>query len=392
MTAPIPAVSPAARTERPRRIALSTAIFAAALVLVCGLTVFTGLAPMRYMAHDNFFLLDNAYRVAQGQVPHRDFSSAWGPVIYLVDAVGLFLSGMGPDGLAYANAVFGALIGIWAYGIGRVRLPSPAACWMGIYTLLLIMSPFSLGFRPLMFSEAMIYNRYGYALLGIILVECCCHAMGNATGVADERKGAISSGAALAVLGFLKISFAMMAVPFLLFSLLRSSGRNKRLLTFGAAFGLVAFLFSSYLRFDLGDMFRDLAMAAHARSGSWRPGEILGVVFGKESAPLVLLWIAVALANRARAREESEWPIRELLMVLITLGVGGVLISTNNQPGTLPLTVFAALVLADASLLRLGSDGQPDVRTILDPSCATDADDGLRRYGALKRAHYVERS
>src|ERR1035438_6771633 len=67
-------------------------LFVAALCAVCGLTVFTGLAPVVMFGHDIFFFLDNSYRVLQGQIPHRDFQSAWGPLMYLIDAVGLKLS------------------------------------------------------------------------------------------------------------------------------------------------------------------------------------------------------------------------------------------------------------------------------------------------------------
>jgi hypothetical protein len=64
----------------------SDVVFAAALVVICGLSVWVGIAPLRLFEHDTFVLLDNGYRVAQGQVPHRDFSSAWGPAIYLIEA------------------------------------------------------------------------------------------------------------------------------------------------------------------------------------------------------------------------------------------------------------------------------------------------------------------
>ena len=390
------ASAPPVAQARSRRFDFSGAVFAAALVLVCGLTVFTGLAPMRLLEHDNFFLLDNAYRVAQGQVPHRDFSSAWGPVIYLADATGLFLSGMRPAGLAYANALFGALIGVWAYRIGRARLVSLSACWMGVYTLLLIAAPFSLGYLPLLFSEAMVYNRYGFALLGIILVECGAHALGTGTGARDQTKGAISSGAAFAILAFLKVTFAIVAVPFLLLSLVRGPGRNHRLFTLCAASALVLFLFSCYLRFDFRDLLQDLAMAANARGRSWSPGAIPGLAFGKEGMPLVFLVAAVTLAkytlSEVRSRETpladahgpdrrspdpsrdregamearlgSKWPVRELLMALLTLGVGGALLSSNNQPGTMPLNVFVALLLADSSLVRLRWGARPGLSTL----------------------------
>src|SRR5664280_3834275 len=59
-------------------------LFIGALFAICGLTVFIGLAPVVMFGHDIFFFLDNCYRVLQGQIPHRDFQSAWGPLPYLI--------------------------------------------------------------------------------------------------------------------------------------------------------------------------------------------------------------------------------------------------------------------------------------------------------------------
>src|ERR1035441_3948809 len=92
--------------------------------------------------------------------------------MFLIDAVGLRLAGLRPEGLGYATAIFGGLVSIWAYLVARRRVSPEAACVVGIYTLLLIAAPFSLGYGPLNFSHAMIYNRYGFALLGIIVLEC----------------------------------------------------------------------------------------------------------------------------------------------------------------------------------------------------------------------------
>lgn len=310
---------------------------------------------MRAFEHDVFFLLGNAYRVAEGQIPHRDFSSSWGAVIYLVDAAGLLLSRMRPDGIAYANALFAALTGIWAYRIGRTRLCAAAACCMGIYTVLLTAAPFALGFNPVLFTHAMIYNRFGFALLGIILVECASHALGLDSDAGDGTSGAVSSGAALALLGFLKISYAFAAVPFLLLGYGCGSKRGKRFFTLCAASATATALFFAYLRFDVIDLFRDLAMAADARSRSWQPGQMftLGVGQVSESVPLVLLAAALMLIGRSEPRLKSALPLGELLLALVTLGAGGFLMSTNFQPATLPLNVFAALVLGNTFLIRL---------------------------------------
>jgi hypothetical protein len=304
-------------------------LFFGALAVICGLAVFIGLAPIVMFGHDIFFFLDNSYRVLQGQVPHRDFESAWGPLIYLINAVGLRLSGLRPDGIGYANAIFGALIATWAYRIARRRMSPVAACGMGIYTLLLIVAPFSLGFGALNFSHAMVYNRYGFALLGIIILECQ-PASGN-------PEGGRSTGVAIGLLAFLKITFAMVAVPLLLVIGGASLFRKRRLVAVCSGGAIVAALLLLYLRFDLADMLHDLMMAASGRSRSWDPHTILLRGFPlTEGVPLLLLaWMS--------ATSRLRW----FGVAIAILALQGFLLSTNQQPNTLPLNGFLAVVLAD---------------------------------------------
>jgi hypothetical protein len=322
-----------ARTEWRR----ADLIFVAGLAAICGLTIAVGIAPLRVFEHDTFFALDGAFRVLRGQVPHRDFSSAWGPVLFLMDAAGLALSGLRPAGIGYANALWGALIAVWAYWIGRSRFTPGRACIAGIYTLLLIVGPYALGYSPLSFSHAMAYNRYGFALLGIILLECSdCR----------DRAGAFSSGVAWALLVFLKVSYAVMAVPFLLIAWIYSDSRKQRLIWLGAGAGLVTLLLLSYLRFSVGAMWQDWISAASGRSRTWNWGGTLNAASGAEGIPLVLM-AGIVCVNSPRAIR-----VRLAVMALATLVVSLILLSTNHQAESLPLTGLAALVLANEGIAR----------------------------------------
>lgn len=318
--------------------------FVAGLAAICGLTVAVGMAPLRVFEHDTFFALDGAFRVLRGQIPHRDFSSAWGPVLFLLDAAGLALSGLRPAGIGYANALWGALIGVWAYWIARSRFISGHACVAGIYTVLLIVGPYALGYSPLSFSHAMAYNRYGFALLGIILLESSdCH----------DRAGAFSSGVAWALLIFLKISYAVMAVPFLLISWTYSESRKQRLIWLSAGAGVVTLLLLSYLRFDFMAIWQDWISAASGRSRTWSWGGTLNAASIAEALPLVLM-AGIVCAN-------ASWAIRlrQAAIALATLVVSLVLLSTNHQAESLPLTGFAALILAKEGMARGSQASQP---------------------------------
>jgi hypothetical protein len=318
------------------------------LVLVCGLSAFIGVAaPLGNFAHDTFFFLDNAYRVAQGQVPHRDFSSAWGPVMFLIDAAGLWLSGMRPTGFGYANAVVGALIAIWAFAIVRPRWSSASACVLGIYTLLLVVAPFPIGMDPTDFGYAMSYNRYGYALFGIIMVECAAFASSTQSGIRDPIGGAISTGIALGLLVFLKISYAFVAVPFVAALMIGGGvGRVRRLIGLGGGFAILAVLVLSYLRFDVADMLQDLATAAAARRLSLHLLHPIGALDLVQGILIVVL--ASGLIHGARTGSERAARLRGALFAILTLAAGYFLLISNQQPDTFPLNGYAALALVAA--------------------------------------------
>jgi hypothetical protein len=321
-------------------------IFVACLGLVCGLSVFIGLpTPLGNYAHDTFFFLDNAYRVIQGQVPHRDFSSAWGPVIYLIQAVGLALSGMRPPGLGYANALFGAAIAVWAFLIVRLRWSPACACAIGIYTILLISSPFPISGNPLDFGYAMVYNRYGYALFGIIMMECAAYAAPTHGRTRQSAIGTVSTGTALGLLAFLKISYAIVALGFIVVMMVcADAGRVRRLIALSGGFAMVTLLTVAYLRFDVSDMLRDLATAAAARrlALQLRP---LPVIDWVQGVSLLIFAASRYGATDNADRTRAAW-FRGALFALLSVAAGYILLITNAQVDTFPLNAYAAIALS----------------------------------------------
>lgn len=326
------------------------AIFIAALVLVCGLSAFIGIAaPLGSFAHDTFFLLDNAYRVIQGQVPDRDFSSAWGPVMFLIDAAGLKLSGMRPTGIGYANALFGSLIAIWAFLIVRTKWSSASACAVGIYTILLITAPFPISSNPFDFGYAMIYNRYGYALFGIVMMECAVAAPPVHSGTRPSMGGAISTGIALGLLAFLKISYAIVAVPFVAVLVVAAgTGATRRLIGLSSGFAILAVLILCYLRFDVSDMLRDLATAAAARQRSLQPFCLISALDLIQCILVLLFAVGMAYSAKLGIARDRAARFHGALFALLTAAAGYLLLISNQQSDTFPLNGYAAVALVAA--------------------------------------------
>jgi hypothetical protein len=292
--------------------------------------------------------------------------------MFLIDAGGLLLSGMRPTGLGYANALFGSAIAIWAFLISRTRW---SACVVGIYTILLITAPFSLGHNPYDFSYAMIYNRYGYAIFGIIIIECADVMMRSATNAPQTRLwfhpialGGLSTGVALGLLTFLKISYGMVAALFVACSVVAAeTDRPRRLIWICSGFTALAILVLCYLRFDLHDMLQDLTIAARARQGSLhlRPLSLLELI----QVIAILIFAGLRLGPVA---DSFASRFGRPLFALMTVAAGYLLLISNAQPSEFPLNGYAAVALAAdcnrratrSPVKRLGS-GMAPLRVLL---------------------------
>jgi hypothetical protein len=98
--------------------------FLGCLLTICGIRALSGAVPTREYGHDIFILLDNGWRIINGQRPHLDYTSAWGPVTFLIAALGMKLSHYTVDGIGYVSAIFGFVIGLWSYAVSRDRMES----------------------------------------------------------------------------------------------------------------------------------------------------------------------------------------------------------------------------------------------------------------------------
>src|SRR4051794_12500288 len=182
--------------RRPRRWALlATAIV---VIAVCGLRAYAGLSGVRVYSHDAFGVLDGAWRVMHSQTPHADFYTPLGPATYWWTALGLRMASGDAAGLGWSQALAGFVAGTWMWLLARRRLRIAAAVALCVYVVLLTVDPVSVGEPPPNVS-CMFYNRYGYALIALLLVE--------ALQGGEEMADGASTGVALGIALFLKASY-----------------------------------------------------------------------------------------------------------------------------------------------------------------------------------------
>ena len=326
---------------------------AALLVVILGICLRTGFMPIRSYVEDVIFFADNAWRVLWGQRPHVDYSSGLGPVTYLISALGMKAAGGNLNGLGYGNAFAGVAIGIWAYGLLVKRVSGVLAVAGAAMLCLLALAPVQLGESFRLSTIAMSYNRQGYALLGLLIIESFpLRPEEPARGVA----GAVSTGAVCAILLFLKANYFLVGLVLAAASLLWN-GRleRRRVIGLAAGFGVVALAFLAYLRFDLGAMLADLRMAADARSGAISPAFVIQVFAENFPGFLILSGLAAmtqmagtGIAKGGRLGRVLRF--RPFALAIAVYVAGVLLLVTNCQLERLPLHELVALLFLDCIL------------------------------------------
>jgi hypothetical protein len=321
-----------------------------AVLLVGALTVAIGAIHARLYGHDIFFLLDNGWRALHGQRVHVDYSSAWGPLTFLLVAAGLAVSGGSVAAVSYANAFVASAAGLWSAWLAAGRSRTLTAVAYPCFVALLVAAPFALGDPPVWTSHGMVYNRYGYALLAIIMLECFQPIGDDSQSRHRRLSEPILTGCAAALLLFLKITYFIVALPLMGTSLLFWKRRGPRALGYAAGFAGTAILFLAYLRFDVYAMVNDLLAAGAARSGSLalRHG-FVDLLAGAACQVALLGVLAIGCARLSGSMETRAFSLwracRYPLTAVVVVGADTLLLLTNAQVRSYPLTALFAIVL-----------------------------------------------
>jgi hypothetical protein len=194
----------------------------------------------------------------------------------------------------------------------------------------------------------MYYNRYGYSLLGLALIEC----FPLRDGRTPQSLGAVSTGLTLAVLAFIKSSFAMAAMPLLLFSVVWPEGsRRRRIAGLFAGFVVGALPMLGYIHFHIFRMLGDLALAGRLRVKWLYREQFFDAFQTGAGATLVLMGLALAATKWDALKDPStRWEsirrCRVPVFVAVVFGLGVMTTSTNFQPPSFPLYAILGLLLA----------------------------------------------
>lgn len=388
------------------------------VVLMIGGLVYLRATHQRVNAWDSAFLLDGGWRLLNGQRPHTDFYSPFGAVPLLIVALGLAVTRGSAAALSIGYAIIFPFVTLWAWWISRRRLSAVHAFLCAGMVGLLTIGTYRLGSSYRDTTYAMQYNRIGWALLTMLVLQLFLAPLQRreqSKGKADAGRRdrfvssglleGVSAGALLGLILFTKITYfgagiGLLAVAALLRARrwqpragradpgvllpgrrvgpMGTSGPLARPGYYGLGLGFTGVVLAMlvYLRFDVVSFFRDMLTLGGAQSLAMRM-EALRRVFSPNLVPLLLLGLALILtltlvARRAASRgsEPRHAPGYRRLQTWSPL-IGGIAValaglftcSANTQQGAVPLLGVAALIpleMVRRSRRDRADDGPPD--------------------------------
>lgn len=316
----------------------------AALLIPCVLRTYFGAPiPMKRYGPDAFILLDGAWRVLNGQVPHVDFYTSFGPAMYLLVALGMKLASSTALGLSYCQALVGAALALWSFRISTRRLAGVPAVLFCVFVVLLSLAPYEIGESPSSLAPSTTYNRYSYALLALIVLEALCPPRSEANRKREELVGGISTGMALAITLFLKISFFLAGIPLVAALCLCRRQDRRRWIGCASAYVLLFLAAMVYLRFDVAAIWHDFRLTAGAKTiPLQRDADVLLETFGPMLSLIFLSFFASFLGTRG---ERKTFP-RHLTFAAVVVAMVSYLVTLgNHQDSGLPLGVALTIIL-----------------------------------------------
>ncbi|MEN6498514.1 MAG: hypothetical protein ABFD16_29780 [Thermoguttaceae bacterium] len=342
-----------AESLRAYRICL--ALLVAFLLGVCGFVLATGCAHQLTNPWDAVGLLDAGWRVYLGQVPHRDFLSHLGIAYLGLVALGIRLAGPCGTALAYVGVLPVLPLGLCCWWIARRRFAAFPALVLSAMVGAMPAGTSQLGmihdYRiP---SYAMQYNRLGWAMVSIILVQMLLPRRRQDQTTPQPVGEYLISGVLIGLLLLIKINYALVAIGLVPFALFCSPPRFRSWLALAAGVALSIAAVAVFVPLDVRAFLDDQQNIAGVHKASKRIQEFWEVYGVSQHLILALLGVALFLIQpfgrlepSLRRRMVLRW-LRFTVAGAVAVLVGLALCSTNCQRKAIPTFAVGAMLLME---------------------------------------------
>ncbi|MHB2019450.1 MAG: hypothetical protein ACYCW6_21075, partial [Candidatus Xenobia bacterium] len=313
-------------------IALFTALDVALMHLGPVLQVWYG--------HDDITLLDGVWRILQGQIPCRDFHIDCGMLNMLMLAGSAKVTGFSASAFVLCNDVVATLGALWGWALARRRMRPLLAFLAPLAIGLLILGVYNLGDPASNTTYGMCYNRLGYALLTLLCIEQFCTSSG------DDRFGGLSSGAILALLPLVKITYFLGGVGLVLIRICWFKVSPLWLRALGSGLVAVAIPLLAWLRFNVAGLYHEIVRLPTTRLESYTHPERL--LSGLGCLAWLLLGLCVMWYLLPDFKQKRTLGLAVLLLTM--LGFGLALTAFSNKIQDIPMASVAGMILMEYHL------------------------------------------
>ena len=285
--------------------------------------IYPGSSYITIWLPDVIGFIDIANRVSLGEVPYKDFTFVYGPLVAFIPGLALFLGKNAGTIFAIDGFIVAVVLLFSALIILPRRLTTSAALLVFLFAWLLIVIPMGNGLTFSDISWAMYYNRQGWAALILIFV---LYVEPVTIGKSDKWLDAIAL--ALLVLFELgdKLPFAMVAVAFI--SINAMTSRYKRQVSLRSLVIIALVVTAEEAMFGLALPYLQNILTLSRSLNGGRLGIWVFATFLIENAPIILVSLGSVMAARAVGRQSAlDWlyavgVIASVLLLLTTIGAG----------------------------------------------------------------------
>jgi hypothetical protein len=324
---------------------LITFITSLSLILVS-----TGSAPIVLKPWDVIIQLDGGWRIINEQTPHIDFYSPLGPLSLLLTAFGMKVASPSASSIVYGSVLLFLVLTPWAWFIARSRLSSANAFLFALFMGFFLVTPRALGDGIRELSYATLYNRQGFVLLSLLLIELFIPYRPSVRHKNYLLSG-LSSGILLGLLLFCKINYFGVGAVAVLIRILIFRFQRTWLIAFTSGFLLICITMQIFFKVNLFSLISNVALAAKAQSFSNRLQHFLDVFQDNSCYFCLTLTIVIFLSIGDFEKEKQEknkvfhLRLDRTLILTAFVALSGLLIcSTNGQWKDIPLFFVAGLI------------------------------------------------
>jgi hypothetical protein len=337
-----------------RHLSLWSVASAVSIVVVA--TAILRLGPSRIMAPwDVFILLAGAWRIFVGQVPHTDFDNPIGMLPYWLTDLGMRLGEPSLIGYVYGNLLFLLIVASWGAFIFFRKLPAPLAFLLTLFFATLIVAPRPLGHNPDTTSYAMIYNRYGWALISILFIQSFLRDKQSFLEDRTEPKtaafDAFSSGLLLGLILFCKINFFVCALAGTVLAVILRVELRGCVLLIAAGFAIVCFGAWWAVGVNPLDYALDVMAAGKSQSMSRRIWLSLRSLMDNSISLSLIVGVWFCLVAEPIVKRQLPWSFAIKPTLIVGFVVGAALLITvgnASEHSDLPLMGVAGVILLES--------------------------------------------